>query len=136
MFKNDLSYLYSDDILSSTVQDSSMKVAKRCENEAVRIGINRRAMTINHRSKHLLIFGDDMFKRDRNRLISRKMKDKRHYSEKNLLKQICQLESGSSFIENQLRQLQLPKNTLEDVTNNNFSLKMTIDSGFDLSMKS
>ncbi|UJR35097.1 hypothetical protein I4U23_027870 [Adineta vaga] len=136
MFYNDMSYLYSDECLTSASQELPLKETKICTNETIRTPVNRRTMTMNHRSKHLLLFNDEMFKRDRNRLTIRKLREKRHSLESNMFKQMFQSEDLQSDLENQLNILQVQKTSLEDAMNNNFSMEITLTSDFNFSKKS
>lgn len=128
MFDNEISYLYSDDYLtslSSNEIDSSKKSINSWEYRPIRTRVNReRASTLptSRRSKHIILFREDNLKRDKYQMSAKRLKEKRQLLEENLKKKIRQLEDEQLFLENDLRQRHSYIRELKTEINNSLSM--------------
>jgi len=133
MFNKDISYLYSDDYLTlspSNEKEFSEKSSKSLEYRPIRNRFyGKRASTLStgHRSKHIILFRDEDLKREKNRLLARRLREKQKLLEENLQKKIKQLENAQLYLENDLRQRQSYIKDLETEINNNFCIKSSTE---------
>ncbi len=129
MFKKDISYLYSDDYLtssSSNEKEYSEKLSNSLEYRLIRNRFYRkRAATLStgHRSKHIILFRDEDLKREKHRLLARRLREKQQLLEESLQKKIKQLEDEQLYLENDLSQHQSYIKDLETEIDNNFCMK-------------
>jgi hypothetical protein len=127
MFNNDVSYLYSDDYLTSPKslepsdkKDLFSKSPNFLEYGPLRIRVCRKTaptLATGRRSKYILLSGDEAIKREmrreKNRVAARKLKEKRSLIEQDLFDKVKQLEDEQSNLENNLTELQSQKQNLE-----------------------
>ena len=126
MFRNDVSYLYSDEyFLSSFTTDKEL--SPKVSNPA---SVHRKTTPLlptSRRSKHIILFTDDVLKRDKrqdkNRTSPRYVKEKRQYLEENLCQKLKVLENEKTHLQTHVIQLQSHKQDLQNELNNhNFSM--------------
>jgi len=124
MFYNDVSYLYSNEYLTSSLSNAkelSPKVSNISAYEPIRNHACRKTASSIRRSRHILVFNEEILKRDRrrdkNRINVRRLKEKRQSIEENLLNKIKELEGEQSNLETDLAQLRLYKSNLEEKIN-------------------
>lgn len=133
MFNKDISYLYSDDYLtlsSSNEKECSEKPLNSLEYRPIRNRFYRKrdsTLPTGHRSKHIILFRDEDLKREKNRLLARRLREKQQLLEENLQKKIKQLEDARLYLENDLRQRQSYIKNLETEINNNFCIKSSTE---------
>ncbi len=120
MFNNDVSYLYSDEYLTSSLSNAkelSPKVSNIFAYEPIRNHTCRKTASSIRRRKHILVFNEEILKRDKrrdkHRINIRRLKEKRQSIEENLHKKIKELEGEQSNLETDLAQLRLYKSNLE-----------------------
>jgi hypothetical protein len=122
IFNNDVSYLYSDEYLtssSSNEKELPQKASKSSKYRSIGTLIYRKrspTLSIGHRSKHIVLFRKEAFKRKKTRISTKRLIE-------NLHKKIQELEDEQLFLENDLRERQLYKQDLETKINNNFYMK-------------
>ena len=133
MFKNDVSYLYSDDCLTSS-SSSEKEELNYFEYEPFRTRITRKTIptcTIGRRSKHVISFGEETMKREKrrekHRIIARQLKVKQKLFEENLYQKVKELENEKSNLENHVMQLQSHKQNLQDELISNYSMDSIAD---------
>lgn len=128
MFNNGVSYLYSDECLTpsnSNEKEFSERVSKFSLDRPNPTRVYQRIgpiLTPRHRSKHILFFRGDVRQRERNRLAARRLREKQQLFKNILLKNIQQLEDEQLYLENNLRQREVYKRSLQTEINNNFCL--------------
>ncbi|CAF1138568.1 unnamed protein product [Adineta steineri] len=126
MVKNDISYLYSDDYLTSSLSNennSSLMVTEDCKYEPIEKQSYQKTNLSSHRSKHILILSSENFKRekrrDKTRMTIRRLNENQNLLQEMLYKKDQELNVKESRLEAQLFQLQSYKNNLENIVNNN-----------------
>ena len=122
MCTHDLSYLYCDDYFISSSMNEKELPKKLTNTNEYRLDRNRsyrkRATTLpnNRRSKHILLYNDELVKRQTNRLLARQL------LEENIQKRIQQLQDKHVVLENNLKQYQLYKKDLKTRIIDTFSM--------------
>ena len=103
---NDTSYLYSDECFTSSYSNEkelSTKVSNNLECQPNRTHVGRKStpvLSTNRRSKHIILFNDDVLKRyrkcERNRISSRHLKENRQLFEEDFCQKLKELENEKS----------------------------------------
>lgn len=133
MFNNDLSYLYSNECLTSS-NSNEKELSKFSPDRTSNTRLYQRigpVLSLRHRSKHILLFREDVHqndkRREKNRIAARRLREKRQLFERNLRKKIQQLEDKQSYLENDLKQYEAYKQALQTEINNKFSLNTLLE---------
>jgi len=119
IFNKDVSYLYSDEYLTSSSSNEKELSKKASKYRSIRTRIYRKrasTLSIGHRSEHIVLFRREAFKRKKTRISTKRLIE-------NLHKKIQELEDEQLFLENDLRERQLYKQDLETKINNKFCMK-------------
>lgn len=121
MFNKDVSYLYSDEwqIPSTTNEKVSSSKLTTSRSSSSRVHPKTNAVSLlHHRSKHILICREDSLqghhdRRERNRLASRRLRERRQLFEENLLKTLNFYDEERLVLEDDLKQCQIYKQNLQ-----------------------
>ena len=155
MFHKDVSYLYSDEWLSSFTPNEKQSAGKAstfptCRSTCARAYQKTTPISsIHHRSKHILVFREDNHqrndRRDKTRLAGRRLKEKLQLLEDHVLKTGKLLEDEQSEFEDDFRQSQAYQRNFESgitdscygnsPTELSFNDKGKLPSLYDLSLK-
>ena len=124
MFHKDISYLYSNEWQSSSTTNekpSSGKISSysSMRSTATRVHAKMNSLpSIHHRSKHILITREDLLqgnndRREKSRLATRRLKERRQLFEENLLKTLKFYDEEQLELEEDLKQREIYKQNLQ-----------------------
>lgn len=105
MFHKDISYLYSDDYLTSSSSNNKDLISNSMECRPIKTRICRkRASTLmnSRRSKHIILSREDALKYEIYQIAAKRLREKQQLLEENLQNKIKQLEAEQFFLENNL----------------------------------
>ncbi|CAF0959532.1 unnamed protein product [Rotaria sordida] len=137
MFDNNASYLYLNEFLTSSSlnkKELNTKVSKCFEYRPNRTRICRiptETLENGHRTKHILLFRDDIVKRNkqwrRKHLPMQQLKQKHQLFEENFRNKNQELIDEQLHLENHLTKLQTPIKDFKTIINNNVCMDSSTD---------
>jgi hypothetical protein len=128
MFNNVSYLLYSDDYLtSSSLNEKELpkKVSNSSGCRPIRNSICQKrtsSLSLGRRSNHIILFREDILKRNKSRILARRLREKRQLLEENIQNKIKQLEDEQLFLTNDLRQRQSYRRDLKTEIDNDLSM--------------